>query len=515
MSLINQMLSDLEKRGAGGVSGEPTIRPVSVQGNKRKSILWMVAALLLIVIAGLWWGGGQRHPAASENMPHVNAAQAPDHADNAPQIVTQATTQQDTIIEQKADMPALLLSSELSSLPLPSSLRNNGQGKSLSHSDGTDSTTSHSVKPPVEKLLAGRPNDNSQVAGNSQDGDKDKILLRESHANSVPKEVPIINSVSPDPIVATGVTKPLTINGNNFAKGAKVTLRFSKGQKFTNRPISSQNASQIIINPNLGAIPGAWTVEVINPGNVSSGQFTFTVQAPTVEANARERKNSPSLPVPSANNKVPTAITAPLALPQGSVDKQIKPVNVQQQADNEFRKANILMQQGRNGEAIAGYETALQLDADHDAARLALAGLLLESKRNTDAESVLQQGLNHNPKRSDFAMLLARLQVEREALQQALETLLKTAPYAGKQADYQAFIAAVQQRMGHHKEAVAHYQIALQASPDSGIWLMGLGISLKALQQKDEARVAFKHALESHTLNADLQAFVTQQLKEL
>jgi len=44
---------------------------------------------------------------------------------------------------------------------------------------------------------------------------------------------------------------------------------------------------------------------------------------------------------------------------------------------------------------------------------------------------------------------------------------------------------------------------------------MGLGISLKALQQKEEAHAAFIHALESHSLNSDLQNFVTQQLKDL
>lgn len=234
----------------------------------------------------------------------------------------------------------------------------------------------------------------------------------------------------------------------------------------------------------------------------SSGPDGTSSQATLAATRGQSRNRTSSLP-------------ASVAIPPGSVDKQVKPLSVQQQADNEFRKANVLMQQGRTGEAIAGYESALQLDAGHDAARQAMVGLLLESKRNADAESVLQAGLNYNPKHSGLAMLLARLQVERGALPQALETLQKTLPYVAQQADYQAFIAAVQQRMGQHKEAVAHYQTALQSSPDSGIWLMGLGISLKALQLKDEARVAFKHAMESHTLNSDLQAFVTQQLKEL
>ena len=171
------------------------------------------------------------------------------------------------------------------------------------------------------------------------------------------------------------------------------------------------------------------------------------------------------------------------------------------------------MQQGRNDEALAGYESAVQLDAGHESARQALAVLLLQNKRYGDAERVLQEGLKLDIKNSVFAMLLARIQVDRDASWSALLVLQKTLPYAERQPDYQAFVAALLQRLNRHKESVTHYQIALQLSPNSGVWWMGLGISLRALQRDEEARVAFKHALESHTLNADLQTFVTQQLK--
>lgn len=215
----------------------------------------------------------------------------------------------------------------------------------------------------------------------------------------------------------------------------------------------------------------------------------------------------------NATNKAETKASP--AVSAGGVDKQIKQLNVQQQADNEFRKANDWLQQGRTGEALAGYEAALRLDPGHDAARQALVALQLESRLAPEAERVLQDGLAHNPAHGGFAMLLARIQVERNALQTALDTLLKTLPHNGQQADYQAFVAALLQRLNRHPEAVTHYRIALQLSPDSGVWLMGLGISLQALQRNEEARDAFKRALESRTLNAELQAFVGQRLKEL
>ena len=120
-----------------------------------------------------------------------------------------------------------------------------------------------------------------------------------------------------------------------------------------------------------------------------------------------------------------------------------------------------------------------------------------------------------DPGKLDLAVLLARLQVERNALPEALETLQKVQPYAGEQGNYHAFLAAVLQRLNRHEEAVAHYKTALRQSPNSGVWLMGMGISLQALKHNEEARDAFRHAMESHSLSAELQDFVGRRIKEL
>lgn len=199
----------------------------------------------------------------------------------------------------------------------------------------------------------------------------------------------------------------------------------------------------------------------------------------------------------------------------GAVDKQVKPLSVQEQANNEFIKANDLVQRGNIKEALAGYETVLHLDPGHELARQSMVALLLQGRRNADAERVLQEGLKQNIKNSGFAMLLARIQLDRDAPWSALLTLQKTLPYAEQKADYQAFVAALLQRLNRHKEAAAHYQTAVELAPDSGVWWMGLGISLRALHKTEDARTAFKRALESHTLNADLQNFVDRQLRDL
>jgi len=439
MSLINQVLSDLEKRGAGGVPGGSAIRPVSVQTDRRKVFLSLAGflGLFIIVAAGVCWG----------LLPHYLVTAEPVITVHANDQVVSAPVENflsGTVSSQQDDAPTLILSSELSSIPLPSSLRNNGNGQYTSAENqlppaklpDTSLTEMTSHADQQEKRVSQRKTGEQAVAGQ-----------RELKVQPALPLSPLVTSVTPAPVLMTGEVQPITIS----------------------------------------------------------------VQAKPVPADS---KTSP-VASPATNNKALSSPQSPVVKQPGSVDKQIKQFSPQQQADNEFRKANILTQQGRIAEALTGYVAALQLDAGHDDARQAMVSLLLDRKRNVDAEGILQEGLNHNPKQIGFAKLLARLQVDRGALPQALETLQKALPYAGQQSDFQAFIAAVQQRMGQHKEAISHYRVALQSSPDSGVWLMGLGISLKALQQHEEAHVAFKRALESHTLNEELQAFVTQQIKEL
>jgi MSHA biogenesis protein MshN len=201
--------------------------------------------------------------------------------------------------------------------------------------------------------------------------------------------------------------------------------------------------------------------------------------------------------------------------PAAPTGKQLKKTTPQQQAENEFHKATLLVQQGQLKDAASGYEAALLLDPLYDKAREALVAVLLSNKANAEAEKVLQDGLALNEKQTRFAMLLARLQVERKALPQALQTLEKSLPYAGQQADYHAFIAALLQRQDRHAEAISQYQAALQLSPNSGVWLMGMAISLQALKRDEEARVSYKRAIETHSLSTALQSFVEQRLADL
>ncbi|MDD5180254.1 MAG: tetratricopeptide repeat protein [Gallionellaceae bacterium] len=436
MSLINQVLSDLEKRGVNALPDEASIRVVPpLQKNRPRMVLLAVAMLALVLVAAEQWRRSRSQPGVS--VPLAGGVQ---HGDGRPTGGNNFSRQAVSVLTASGALLA-------------------GEGM-----------VQETVKPVAALQAESQP-----VA-------------------AVTQEISRVSS-GPESREKSG----------NEASGSGMRLSF----ELNSIPMpSSLRAKSLAATATQRPVPAAASVADAAAGskmlNPPGGRVT-------AELPVLPQRNTAHM----AESKASVAVQAPAETPVGSVDKQIKQVSVQQQAENEFRRANGLMQQGYASDAFAAYEAALQLDAGHDAARLAMVGVLLENKRNADAERVLQDGLKHNPRHSGFAMLLARLQVERDALPLALDTLQKTLPYADLQADYQAFVAALLQRQNRHKEAITHYQIALQLSPGSGVWLMGLGISLQAVQRNEDARDAFRRAIEAHTLSAELQAFVKQRLKEL
>lgn len=278
--------------------------------------------------------------------------------------------------------------------------------------------------------------------------------------------------------------------------------------------ITDTSAVPLLLSLKLGDIHPPKAVAVTSQDVPARAEKPKPVTAAAPALKASVEPVAPVAPMldKSVVVKSPPSTSAPVG---PTVDgKQIKQVNPRQRAEHEFRKAVALMHQGRINEALDGYGTALQYDAAYEAARQAMAGLLLENQRSGEAERILQEGVKLNPRQTGFVMILARIQMERGDAAAALDTLQKSLPHAINQAEYRAFMGALLQRQSRHKEAAEHYRAAVSLSPGSGVWLMGLGISLQAEGQTAEAHDAFLRARESHSLNTDLQAFVEQRIKQ-
>ncbi len=251
------------------------------------------------------------------------------------------------------------------------------------------------------------------------------------------------------------------------------------------------------------------------------------VEKPRAAKSAAASPPTASAPVPatvvavppvSAAAPDPAAATAaqPAAVESPSgIDKQMREMTVQQRAETAFRSGVAQLQDGRVSAAETSFREALKEDSMHVSARQALLGLLLDSGRNDEAEQLLRRALELNPRQPRHAMVLARLEVDRGEVGGAINTLVGALPYVRSDPEYYAFLAALLQRDGRNRDAVDYYSTALQSSPGNAVWLMGLGMSLRANEQYADAREAFRRSADSKQLNTELQAFVERQLREL
>jgi MSHA biogenesis protein MshN len=233
--------------------------------------------------------------------------------------------------------------------------------------------------------------------------------------------------------------------------------------------------------------------------------------APAEPASAAVAAPPPAAPSPEPVEEV---VIAP-DLPGPPIDKQTRNLTAYERAENEFRNGAARLRQGRLLDAEAAFRGALREDRSHAAARQALVGLLIDSRRNEDAEQVLREALAINPRQPRHAMLLARLELDRGDAAAAVRTLDAVKSFVGVDAEFYAFQAAALQRAGRHADAAEVYRSALAVSPGNAVWLMGLGISLRAIDQRAEAREAFRRAAESRTLTPELQSYVESQYQDL
>ena len=236
--------------------------------------------------------------------------------------------------------------------------------------------------------------------------------------------------------------------------------------------------------------------ETVAPAKVHAAEMRRITQQPARPAVAPVVKT----PAPAASERILGG-------------KQITP---QQRVENDYRRALGQLQDGRVSEALAGLQQTLQLDPRHQGARETLVRLLLEAQRPDEAARQLQLSLALDPKQPAQAMMLARLQLDKaNGGAAALDTLMRSLPYAADNGDYRAFLAGVLQREQRYREAAEQYQLALQTAPDNSVWWMGLGIALQADNHPAQARQAFERAKGLQTLSPQLQAFVERKLVQL
>ena len=227
------------------------------------------------------------------------------------------------------------------------------------------------------------------------------------------------------------------------------------------------------------------------------------------------------LPSPSQAPVVaPPAATPALAPPAtvtAMLDKRARPTTARDRAESEYQRGLELHRQGQDKDAEAAFTKALDEDRSHAPARQALAVAWIGQGRNDDARQLLATGLALSPQQTALAMLLARIELDRNdaaAAMAALKKSLDSTPNASPEvASGRALLATLQQRQGQHGDATLNFGAALRQEPRRGAWWIGLANSLAAEGKNDSAREAFERARACDDLDPELARYVEQSLR--
>ena len=243
--------------------------------------------------------------------------------------------------------------------------------------------------------------------------------------------------------------------------------------------------------------------------------------APAVEADALQLNNEPPLSEPAGTPPLPNLSPPAKAEPVNvepvtvTVIKTQRVVPATEHAQNAYREGQRQYAERNYPEAERNWRSALDFDSQHRAARAQLATLLLATGRNAEAQVLLEQGVAFVPGYPEFALMLARIQVERGQETAALAMLEQASSRTNGDVDISSFIAALHQRAGRHAEAAQRYQQVLAVRPLEGRGWVGLAISLEAQQNWPAAREAYARALNGTQLTPELTRYAEQRLTAL
>lgn len=239
-----------------------------------------------------------------------------------------------------------------------------------------------------------------------------------------------------------------------------------------------------------------------------------TVHEPTPAAQIKQQTAEPTLIAPPPRRSLTSQMATHLPEVEApKVIKESRPSTPADQAEEHFREASRLIEQGRGREAQAALDEALGLAPGHVGARQTLAVLLMEGGESARAEKLLKDGIRLHGQDLWYARSLAQLYLQRGHNEQAL-AVLKAGLDQSPDAAYWGFYAAVLNRQGKVEETAQAYRQASRLDPGHGPWWLGLAVALEKAGHASEAAEAYGQALQTH-LSSELREFATGKSQEL
>ena len=225
---------------------------------------------------------------------------------------------------------------------------------------------------------------------------------------------------------------------------------------------------------------------------------------------SRPAPPSPSVASPAARPERPAAKPA---LPPAPISRTPARTDLQHLSDFHYRQALDAYALGRTSESLTQSREALRHDPDHLDARQLLLRQLIEQREIEPARLLLREGLARHPEQGAWVRLLLRLELERGDLTAARMIVEQASPAVAAHPDFRTLAGMLAQRQGRHGEAAEHFRLALARQPGDGRAWIALGLALEAQGHEPESREAFRRALQTEGLPAELQSLAQKKTR--
>lgn len=234
------------------------------------------------------------------------------------------------------------------------------------------------------------------------------------------------------------------------------------------------------------------------------------LQQPRESEPAREPLRGPLEPALQAPESSVSFLALDKDTPEAvpAVVKKMAVLSPEVEARQHYDDAQALQRAEKYDAAIGEYRQALERNPAMADARIRLAGLLRKKGQAEAALALLQAGFEQ---RADDGLAIAagRLLADLGQREAALDWLQRGATSL-RPADHALMGALLSQ--AHRPEAAAQaYQRALAADPGQGGWLLGLGLAMEAQGRLDDARVAYRKALERGRFDPEVTRFLRER----
>ena len=219
-------------------------------------------------------------------------------------------------------------------------------------------------------------------------------------------------------------------------------------------------------------------------------------------------KMSRSLVTPKSAVQDTPVVRGP-AQTEPAVVKKMAEISPESEAQQLYDEAQSLRRSGKIDAAMDKYRLALERNPGMRNVRIQLARLMQEGGQANAALSLLKAGYDQQAD-GNLAIETGRLSADLGRRDEALIWLERGRDNL-RPTDH-ALMGALLAQSRRYEDAVKAYQRALAADPGQGGWLLGLGLALESQGRTDEAKMAYRNALERGEFKPEVVKFLQQKI---